>query len=70
MNVMCLKCKFEDFNFSTLFLGKNLDLVCTFAAMWKSVSSQGKGHVVKTCVTFKSMEMTLLVGVVFFVRVF
>ena len=38
--------------------------------MLKSVFSQGKGQVVKTCVTFKSMEMTLLVRVVFFVSVF
>ena len=38
--------------------------------MLKTVFSQGKGQVVKTCVTFKSTEMALLVRVVFFVCAF
>ena len=40
------------------------------AAMLESVFSQGKGQVVKTCVIFKSMEVTLFVRGVFLVCVF
>ena len=35
--------------------------------MLKSVFSQGKGQEVKTCATLKSMEVTLLVRVVFLI---
>ena len=49
-----------------------MKILTQFAATLKSFFPQGKGqvHVVKTCVNFKSMEVTFSVRVVFFVRIF
>ena len=63
---MRLKSNFEHFSFSTLWI----KILTYLAAMLESVFSRGDGQVVKTCVIFKSMEVTLFVRVVFLVRVF